>query len=279
MILRSHIEMQAGQLLSTIRAAPFLETVELLKVTFQGIEPAVQPATTFITPENLHSMVLTSLGTRAQAYILLHISLPPCCILSISEPSDVVDGSWDAILHPLVALQLGPLSFSSFKFHPRFIELVEQGNTQRCQVILNVVRESVVEEFLDLSAFDMSRMRTLDIDNTQDPSLQQHWDSLTQSMCAVETLVLRRRSSFEVFPLAQLPQLRELRLVDINMDLIARADSLEQSRADKLLTLVRERNRAGRTDVKPLERLVLHNCRCKAENVAALGAEMEIVVE
>ena len=152
-----------------IREAPFLEKVELVEVMFEGIEPDVQPAATLITPGSLRSMVLRWLDTSAQAYILLHIRPPPCCNLSISEYTRV-NGRWDAILHPLVALQLGPLSFSLFRTHPRYIHLAEQGSTQRCQVSLTVVREvAALEGYLDLSAFDMSGTRTLDIDDKPRP--------------------------------------------------------------------------------------------------------------
>lgn len=218
-----------------------------------------------------------SLGTAAQAYILSRLHLPPGCSLLISEPTRT--GRWDTVLHPLVASRLGSLSFSYFKFHPRYLELVEEGIKDRCHLTLNVIRTAPIDGLLDLSYFDLSHMRTLDIDNTQDPSLRLHWDALAQSVSSVQTLIFRRRSSLEVFPTDSLPQLRDLCLVDINLDLIAHADSLLELRANRLLSLIQARDSAHSTEFVPLQRLILHNCRCKAENLAALADALEVIVE
>ncbi|KAJ3536834.1 hypothetical protein NM688_g6783 [Phlebia brevispora] len=278
-----NIQTYAEDLLQIIKSSPLLEAIEVFQVAFldagSGGRAALTPLEgACISPPRLLRLNLMSIGTIAQAYILTRLRLPVHCALLISEPSSTL--GWDAVLHPSVAAHLRYLSFTSFRFHPRYIELSRGPHKGQHGLTVIVIPTGRIDAFMAFDRFDMSQMHTIEIDNTADPELRSYLETLFENVRTVEVVTLKKRTALEILPRAcqTLPQLRELRLVDIDMDNSSPWNS-DMRLADGISDLLKRRGEDGTDEFRPIDRVALRNCSCSPNSLGILQSRAEVIFE
>lgn len=215
------------------------------------------------------------LDGNAQTYLFKHVSLPSESLYI----SDHIAGlGWPRILHPVHIPSLGKLSFTRVRFHPRFVEFVEEDVKDRCAVTWNMVREQYVHIDITLAFVgresDPNLLKTAVVEDASDRQLRSEWDNFGACAPNVRTLVLHREWHTEYF-LACFPHLEELRLVSVEFERLALSGG---STIHHLIGAVETRRSLGFDS--PL-RLVLQKCHCNQGDLETLrGAlEGELIVE
>lgn len=263
--------------MAVIGAAPLIESVEIYKGVFNDV-PSRPSETSFVRsihPRRLQRLSLMHIGTNPQACIVAHLHLPTSCTLYIRELSSPL--GWEAILHPSVASHLGRLSISCFKVHPRYIELSEEPNKERCNVSLAAVRTGRIEidSLFDLSEFDLTHVRTMDVDIASGSYGRLPWHTIFLSAPTVDSLTLRKGLALKLFPCDSLPQLREIRLVDVYLD-----STLPFAAEKTIVGYVLEMLQRRKQTYRPVERLILRKSPCEEASLALLRAEvLKVTIE
>ena len=256
-------------------------------------------ATEALRSIKLRELSLAYMGGAAQASLLRVLSLPSDR-LTITKHTTYTF-TWEQLLHPHLAVSLGPLNFPRLEMHRDFMELREPdaeirsatdaspsslAHSRRCRLSLRLTGVLFHVILINGSSprtptLDLARVRTLVLTDVAEEYVRSWGFATFQHLRGVETLVLHN-SWWTRKALEGMPALREIcvRATDLaaGVGMSGTPSRLVVELVEGMALRELEARRQRSVDYQTLQRVTFERCTGLRGNLGLLRVKVEVLV-